>query len=241
VGGNELEATEATEAPRASLGKSLIKARERRGLSRQMVVEQTHIPAHYVQMLEDDDYRRISDQLYLLPFLRKYADFLDIDPDETAMRLLREVQRVDNNPSSVRLDEPLDGRRYRRRNWSKPIMFGGLVAVMIGAYIAQSRHADLDNTVAATRPHPSQAVGSASSLALKGTTDSLSAVQPSSTASALRSDLVATQQATRPTKTPTHPADETLTQAAVTQVRNRAEPPNARGEKTSGVRQASNH
>ena len=116
MGDNQLETTSVSQLRQASLGQSLIAARERRALSREGVVQQTHIPAHYVQMLEDDDYRRISDQLYLLPFLRKYAVFLDIDQDETAMRLLREVQRVENNPSPVRLGEPLGGVRREVSN-----------------------------------------------------------------------------------------------------------------------------
>jgi cytoskeleton protein RodZ len=161
VGGSQVEAANAKEAQKASLGESLVAARQRRGLSRETVVQQAHIPAHYVQMLEEDDYRRISDQLYLLPFLRKYANFLDIDPDETAMRLLREVQRVENSPPPpARLADPLDERRYRRRNLSKPILFSGLIAVLIGAYIAQSRHEEADTTGALKLQSVQRAVAS---------------------------------------------------------------------------------
>jgi cytoskeletal protein RodZ len=92
-------------------------------------------------MLEDDDYRRICDRLYLLPFLRKYATFLEIDPEETAMRLLREVQRADDSASSAQAADRLgDIRSARRRDWSKPLLFSGLIAVIVGAYIMQSRH-----------------------------------------------------------------------------------------------------
>jgi cytoskeleton protein RodZ len=159
VGGNPSDTATLNQARTASLGESLVAAREHRGLSRETVVEQAHIPAHYLRMLEDDDYRLISDQLYLLPFLRKYASFLDIDPDETAMRLLRDVQRVDNSPAPVRLDEPLYERRNRRRNWSKAIMFGGLIAVIVAAYIAQSRYRDTD-TLPAAMPQAAPAAGS---------------------------------------------------------------------------------
>ena len=145
MGGNQLEAATLNQERKASLGESLVAARQRRGLSREAVTQQTHIPVRYLRMLEDEDYRLISDQLYLLPFLRKYANFLDIDQDETAIRLIREVQRAENSPSPVRLDQPVDDiRQYRLRNWSNPIMFSGLIAVVICAYIAQSRHRDAD-------------------------------------------------------------------------------------------------
>jgi len=150
VGGDQSETTSNNQARKATLGQSLVAAREKRGLSRETVIHQTHIPAHYVQMLEDDDYHQISDQLYLLPFLRRYASFLEIDQDESAMRLLHEVQRIESNPSPVRLDEPVGiVRRHRRHNWTKPILFGGLIAIIIGAYIVQSRHSDMDMVSAA--------------------------------------------------------------------------------------------
>ncbi len=145
-GGNESETVTLNRRQEASLSESLTAARERRGLSREAVVNETHIPAHYLGMLEDGDYRLISDQLYLLPFLRKYARFLELDQEETAMRLVREVQRVDHNPPPVRIDEPVDDVRRRwRRNWTQPAIFSGLIAVIIGAYIAQSRHDDADS------------------------------------------------------------------------------------------------
>jgi cytoskeletal protein RodZ len=166
---SQSEAKSLKETHKASLGELLIGARQRRGLSREAVVAETHIPAHYVQMLEDDDYRRICDQLYLLPFLRKYSSFLDIDQDETAMRLLQEVQRIENCPSAVRMDEPVeDVSRARRRNWIRPIMFSGLIAIIIGAYIAQPRH----DTEATPAPKP-MAADSASSSVATGTINML--------------------------------------------------------------------
>jgi cytoskeletal protein RodZ len=132
----------ASQRQEASLGEFLMAARERRGLSQEAVVQETHIPAHYLRMLESDDYRLISDELYLLPFLRKYATFLQLDQEDAAMRLVREVQRVDNAPPPPRSDEPLDDIRSRWRNWSNAAMFGGLVAVIIVAYVVQSRHND---------------------------------------------------------------------------------------------------
>jgi cytoskeleton protein RodZ len=219
VGGNQLETATLNQTRKASLGESLVAARERRGLSRDTVAQQTHIPAHYLRMLEDDDYRLISDQLYLLPFLRKYASFLDIDPDETAMRLLHEVQRVDNNPSPVRLDAPLDDiRRSRRRNWSKPIMFGGLIAVIIGAYIAQSHHKDTDTIPAPTVQPPQAAAVLPSSSASKGTSDSILAPQSTSTVSVSQPYSSAAQQPTSGTTTSARGGTQAVSQAMMVPV-----------------------
>lgn len=127
----------------SSLGRILAGTRERRGLSRDDVAKETRIPGHYLRMMESNDYSKISDQLYMLPFLRRYAEFLQLDPEETAMRFVREVQRADNNPSPMRLAEPLDNiHRPKRRSWTGIIVIIGLVAVVVGAWLAESRHQD---------------------------------------------------------------------------------------------------
>ena len=243
MGGNQLETETLNQARKASLGESLVAARERRGLSRETVVQQAHIPAHYLRMLEDDDYQLISDQLYLLPFLRKYASFLDIDPDETAMRLLHEVQRVENSPPPVRLDEPLDViRRYRRRNWSKPIMFGGLIAVIIGAYIAQSRHKEADTIPAPTFQPPKAAVVSPSSAVSEGAPNSFPATQSASAASVSQQHSSAAQQPISGTTIPMREGTQAVSQAMMVRVvsPNRQLPNSPRG-RNPGAHQVPGH
>jgi cytoskeleton protein RodZ len=96
--------TPATE-PEKSLGQFITEARERKGLSREQVIVETHLPANYVKMIETDNYGLISDQLYLVPFLRKYATFLGLDAEEVAARFVRDVQHADSNV--VRISQPL--------------------------------------------------------------------------------------------------------------------------------------
>jgi cytoskeletal protein RodZ len=239
VDSNQLETAASNLAPRASLGESLTAVRQQRGLSRETVVEQTRIPKHYLQMLEDDDYRLISDRLYLLPFLRKYASFLDIDQDETAMRLLRDVQRADNSPAPARLDQPLDAvRRYRRRNWSKPIIFGGLIAVIIGAWIVQSRHNDTDTTLAPSTQSSQAAVVSPSSFAARPVIKPLPAPQSAGAASQGRSDSSLPQQATPGTRL--SPRQRSQPPAMVVTVASPNEAPASPRRKTPDTRQALN-
>jgi cytoskeletal protein RodZ len=166
---NQLETRSSKQLQEASLGKFLTAARERRGLAREAIGEETNIPDHYLRMLEDDDYRLISDQLYLLPFLRKYASFLGLDPEEASMRLVREVQRIENNPIPVRVDEPLMSATRNRRNWSKAVIFSALILVMIAAYVAQSRHNEADNGTAIVRSLPPAVPASQSSAVAKAT------------------------------------------------------------------------
>jgi len=91
--------------PEISLGQVVTEARERKGLTREQVVTEAHLPAHYVKMIETDSYGMISDQLYLVPFLRRYATFLGLDAEDVASRFVRDVQHAEANV--VRLSQEI--------------------------------------------------------------------------------------------------------------------------------------
>lgn len=122
-------------APEPSLGKVFAAAREKRGFSQSVVSKDAHIPPYYVRMIESNDYTLISDQLYLLPFLRRYATFLGLDPEEVASRFIREVQRAD--VSAARMSQPIHmPDPSRRKSWRR-------VAAIVVAVIAALVIADL--------------------------------------------------------------------------------------------------
>ena len=56
-----------------SLGHVISEARERKGLTRDQVANETHVPMYYIKMIETDSYDQIADRLYLVPFIRRYA------------------------------------------------------------------------------------------------------------------------------------------------------------------------
>jgi cytoskeletal protein RodZ len=123
-----------------SLGRFLVAARERRGLTAEDVVRETRLAAHYVRMMETNDYSKISDQLYLVPFLRRYASFLELDQDDVALRFVREVQHAESGPAA-RLDRPLVSEPGRHRGWAGAVLVIGLLATAAGVYFYESdRH-----------------------------------------------------------------------------------------------------
>ena len=124
-----------------SLGRTLTAAREQRGLSRADIVAETHIPAHYIEMIESSDYSLISDQLYLLPFLRRYAAFLNLDGEEVAMRFVREVQRAELAAvAAPRLSEPITLRDHKRAPWGRVAMVVIVLSAIVVLYIIASEH-----------------------------------------------------------------------------------------------------
>ena len=84
-------------AAEPSLGQVITEARERKSLTREQVATEAHIPPHYVKMIETDSYDMISDRLYLVPFLRRYASFLGLDAEEIASRFVSTVQHAEAN------------------------------------------------------------------------------------------------------------------------------------------------
>lgn len=59
----------------------LKRRRKEKGVSLQEAEATTRIPLHYLQHLEGGgDPRLLADELYLVPFLRTYALFLNLDP-----------------------------------------------------------------------------------------------------------------------------------------------------------------
>ena len=142
---NNSDAVPSSEAPRAgaeaepSLGKTLSAARERRGVSRDDVARETRVPAHYIDMIERSDYGLISDQLYLMPFVRRYAAFLELDGEEVAMRFVREVQRAEG-AAVPRLSEPLTLHDRKRTPWARVAVVIIVLAAIVVLYVIASEH-----------------------------------------------------------------------------------------------------
>lgn len=64
------------------LGGQLQSAREERSMSLQQVAEATRIPVNYLEALESESFDVFTSDLHTRGFLRNYASFLDLDPNE---------------------------------------------------------------------------------------------------------------------------------------------------------------
>ena len=111
-----------------SLGHLITETRERKGMTREQVVNETHLPAHYIKMIETDRYDLISDRLYLVPFLRRYATFLGLDAEEIASRFVSDVQHTENNV--VRISQEIT-MVAKRSGAASRIAFAVLIAAVL--------------------------------------------------------------------------------------------------------------
>jgi len=119
----------------------LRQAREHKGVSLQDAEEKTRIPLKYLQALEGGgESGLLADEMYLIPFLRSYANFLGIDANQAVTRFLTELQRQD--AATVAPPErrpPMVTSRSgpsRLASWILPFLLV-LVALVIGPYLWQ--------------------------------------------------------------------------------------------------------
>ena len=166
----------------SNLGAFLSTARERRGVTRDEVVKETRIPANYIAMIESDNYGAISDQLYMLPFIRRYAEFLGLDSEEIGIRFVREVQRAESNV--VKMSQPIGDRRQRRGHpgrWALTLLALGIMAAVL--YLRNHRLPAFRFQPAATvEPSPAAAAGNKPGLPIAIAPPAVSAPPPTNPA-----------------------------------------------------------
>ncbi len=112
------------------LGEILRQAREAKGLSLAQVEEATKIRSTYLQALEEGQYDLLPAAVYIKGFLKNYAQFLGLDPQEL-LSLYQVPGMTTAAPFVPRmLDEPLEPASLRR--WRRiGLVFLAIAAVVI--------------------------------------------------------------------------------------------------------------
>ena len=85
--------------PDPGLPERLLAARERKGVDLYRAERDTKIRARYLGALERGDYKELPGAVYTKGFLRNYALYLGLDPDEVLVQWRRE--RGDSEPQPV--------------------------------------------------------------------------------------------------------------------------------------------
>lgn len=103
--------------------------REENRLSLKEAAQQASIPERYLHLLEGQgDPRVLANTLYLIPFLRTYSAFLELDSGQTVSLFLADLQK---NPYPETPAPPM-ARRPSRRILVIACVF---VALALGAYL----------------------------------------------------------------------------------------------------------
>ncbi len=65
-----------------SIGEKFKKRREEKGLFVEQIARDTNISKKYIDAIENENFSEMPGEAYLIGFLRSYAEYLDIDPEE---------------------------------------------------------------------------------------------------------------------------------------------------------------
>jgi len=108
------------------VGEVLRQSRESRSLSLEDVRAALGIPLHYLQAMESGGSSLVADEFYLIPFLRRYAEYLELDPATTVAQFLAEAAREEARGPGMR---PTDLGSRGRNRW----IVAGIVGVLVVA------------------------------------------------------------------------------------------------------------
>lgn len=116
-----------------TLGDRFREAREARGLALSDAAEQIRIRSVYLAAIEDENWSAIGAPVYVRGFLRTYARYLGLDPEE-AVGSFNQTLGSPASGNEDDSDEPNGGSR-RRRPGSALIWVAATVAVLLIAFV----------------------------------------------------------------------------------------------------------
>ena len=144
-----------TADPTPSLPERLYAARERKGVDLYRAERDTKIRARYLGALERGDYKDLPGAVYTKGFLRNYALYLGLDPEDVLAQWRRERGDGKEQPPAIVVPRPIAAPR-KGMTFSPGIVVAALLTVVIvafGAYLGlQVLRFTKPPTIALTQP-----------------------------------------------------------------------------------------
>jgi len=140
----------------ADFGKYLAQQRELRGLSREEVSQGTRIPGALIGALEEGELTRLPGRVFVLNYIRSYAEEIGLSPDEAVLRFEevdQALQEQANPPAASALEsarpaartqgaKDADGRAPRGR-WALWLVVAVLGVLILAGALAGTGHLPL--------------------------------------------------------------------------------------------------
>jgi cytoskeletal protein RodZ len=97
----------------ADFGKYLAQQRELRGLSREEVSQATRIPGALIAALEEGELTRLPGRVFVVNYIRSYAEEIGLSPDEAVLRF-EEVDQALQEQANPPASAPVGARPVAR-------------------------------------------------------------------------------------------------------------------------------
>ena len=102
-----------------TLGEKLRQAREERGVTITEVAEQTRISPHYIELIEQDDYRTLPGGIFNKGFVKSFAKYVGVDESEALQDYSRlitaQTGEANDDPKTYRPEVLTDDRSSSSR------------------------------------------------------------------------------------------------------------------------------
>ncbi|HLB45244.1 MAG TPA: helix-turn-helix domain-containing protein [Candidatus Limnocylindrales bacterium] len=124
-------------APAPPVGETLQLARERKGVDLYRAERDTKIRLRYLSALEDGDYDELPAPVYTKGFLRNYAIYLGLEPDDILDRWRDEMeqQRTATRVAVIPPPMPIVEPGGRRLHITPSMIVAGLVGLVVIAFV----------------------------------------------------------------------------------------------------------
>ena len=122
-----------TAEPAPTLPERLYAARERKGVDLYRAERDTKIRARYLGALERGDYKELPGAVYTKGFLRNYALYLGLDPDEVLVQWRRERGDGKEQPPAIVVPKPIAAPR-QGLTFSPSLIVVALLTIVILAF-----------------------------------------------------------------------------------------------------------
>src|SRR5215210_9572897 len=128
-----------------SFGEWLRRQREMREISLRDIADRTKISLRYLEAMEADRFDLLPAPIFAKGFLREYARYVGLSPDEVVNHYLS-VQQASAEEEGVKKDTTLAGQRPHRvkpvRSWTYGLLLFLALVVLVGIVAALVWYAD---------------------------------------------------------------------------------------------------
>ena len=142
------------------LGERFRAAREERGLTLSEVGEQLRIRSVYLAAIEEENWKAIGAPVYIRGFLRTYARFLALDPEEAVAEFNAAAGVAPAGPATQAASSESRQRSLAPFIWIASVVAIGLIGFVIYLFVSPPRSGGTAGPVAAQSAAPSPSVSS---------------------------------------------------------------------------------
>ncbi|MCL5111033.1 MAG: DUF4115 domain-containing protein [Chloroflexi bacterium] len=167
------------------LGEMLRAARQDMGVSLAEVEQATKIRRKFLVALEEEDFPSLPETVYVIGFLKEYARYLRLDPDQTARVFKEQSGRRDLpglQPETRIVREATRRGVINPANASVLLIFSGVVLLLIFGYQQYLQLQDAVGPTVASLPSPTVAIASPAATPGMAVVEPTATLAPSPTA-----------------------------------------------------------